>query len=397
MAVPIKPAERIASLDQFRGYTVLGMLLVNFIGDFHAIPAIFKHHNTYCSYADTIMPQFFFAVGYAYRLTLVRRLASGGVAGAYGRPIRRCLGLILLGVVVYHLDGGARHWVELQSMGLMGFMRSAFQRNVFQTLVHIGLTTLWVMPVMAAGPWVRVVFASASGILHVILSFEFYYDCVMHRPGIDGGPLGFLTWTIPLLVGSLACDAMRGERTPPEKIPEFAGMQTAQEVRGNKVWLELLGWGAGLMVLGYALSCLSLAMPPANLDIGSESRAAPTESSWWVEPPFVPPTRSINYWTMSQRAGSVSYLTFGAGLSLAIFALFVWICDCGSARVGVFSTFGSNALAVYLIHDLVIEAMRPYTPRDSPIWFAISTFALFLGVCYVFVRYLEKNSIFLRL
>ena len=60
------PAKgRIASLDQFRGYTVAGMLLVNFIGGFHEVGAIWKHHNTYCSYADTIMPQFFFAVGFA--------------------------------------------------------------------------------------------------------------------------------------------------------------------------------------------------------------------------------------------------------------------------------------------------------------------------------------------
>ena len=51
---------RIASLDQFRGYTVAGMLLVNFLGGYQAVPAVLKHHNTYCSYADTIMPQFFF-------------------------------------------------------------------------------------------------------------------------------------------------------------------------------------------------------------------------------------------------------------------------------------------------------------------------------------------------
>ena len=57
-------ADRIASLDQFRGYTVVGMLLVNFLGGYKAVPALLKHHNTYCSYADTIMPQFLFAVGF---------------------------------------------------------------------------------------------------------------------------------------------------------------------------------------------------------------------------------------------------------------------------------------------------------------------------------------------
>ena len=49
------------------------------------VPAILKHHNTYCSYADTIMPQFFFAVGFAYRLTFLR--------GSRRRHRRRCRAL----------------------------------------------------------------------------------------------------------------------------------------------------------------------------------------------------------------------------------------------------------------------------------------------------------------
>ena len=76
---------RIVSLDQFRGYTVAGMLLVNFLGGYQAVPAVLKHHNTYCSYADTIMPQFFFAVGFAYRLTFLRRVRDVGARGRVGR------------------------------------------------------------------------------------------------------------------------------------------------------------------------------------------------------------------------------------------------------------------------------------------------------------------------
>ncbi len=70
---PKPPSTRIASLDQFRGYTVAGMFLVNFLGGYLATPLLLKHHNTFCSYADTIMPQFFFAVGFAFRLTFGRR------------------------------------------------------------------------------------------------------------------------------------------------------------------------------------------------------------------------------------------------------------------------------------------------------------------------------------
>mgnify|MGYP001567957177 CR=1 FL=1 len=86
---------RLASLDQFRGYTVLGMCVVNFLGNFTALPAAFKHHNTYCSYADTIMPQFFFAVGFAYRLTFLRRMAGASVNSVCARFLWRNLKLIL--------------------------------------------------------------------------------------------------------------------------------------------------------------------------------------------------------------------------------------------------------------------------------------------------------------
>src|SRR5438128_10619417 len=159
MSAVVKSSPRIVSLDQFRGYTVLGMLFVNFVGKFDVfdriLDGVFKHHNTYCSYADTIMPHFFFAVGFAYRLTLLKRLKVEGRQTAYARVVRRNLGLILLGVVLYHLDGRFDTWAELQSLGIIGFMQTAFQRNVFQTLVHIGVTALWILPVIASGATVR--------------------------------------------------------------------------------------------------------------------------------------------------------------------------------------------------------------------------------------------------
>ena len=38
-------AARIESMDQFRGYTMAGMFLVNFIGSYAAVHPVFKHHN----------------------------------------------------------------------------------------------------------------------------------------------------------------------------------------------------------------------------------------------------------------------------------------------------------------------------------------------------------------
>ena len=80
---PKVPAARIVSMDQFRGYTVAGMFVVNFVGGLAAFPEVMKHHNglPYFSYADTIMPSFMFAAGFSYRLSAVQTLRQ-----ARGRP-----------------------------------------------------------------------------------------------------------------------------------------------------------------------------------------------------------------------------------------------------------------------------------------------------------------------
>jgi predicted acyltransferase len=371
------PAPRISSLDQFRGYTVLGMFFVNFCGHFQAIPAVFKHHNTYASYADTIMPQFFFAVGFAYRLTFTKRLATGPRGPVYAKALRRNLGLILLGLVVYQLDGAVRSWADLQALGLRGFLASAFQRDPFQTLVHIGVTAIWILPVIAAGPAARIGWAAFSVALHFALSSTFYYEWVMRRPGIDGGPLGFLTWTIPMIVGSLACDAVMRWRA--------AGAPVERPLPAGR----LAAWGLALAALGYAVACMNLLTPPNSTAGGL--------LGCLVEPPFVPPSRPVNIWTMSQRAGSASYLLFGAGFSLAVYALFLAASDGRGLRLRLLDTLGRNALAGYLIHGVVDEAVRPYAPGDSPLWYALASFALFFAITWLFLRALEKRGIYLRL
>jgi predicted acyltransferase len=352
--------RRIVSLDQFRGYTVAGMLLVNFLGGYQVVPAILKHHNTYCSYADTIMPQFFFAVGFAYRLTFLRRLETAGAWAAIRAVLKRNAGLILLGFVLYHIDGRVSSWKELQDLSAGDLLGRAVRRELFQTLVHIAVTSLWVLPVIAAGAVPRVAFLLASAGLHLGLSSSFYLDWAWKTPVIDGGPLGFLTWTIPLLVGSLAFDGMAGDEVP------------------SHVVSKLAGWSCVLMVVGYAISCAG---------------------GRWASAPFVPPPAShpVDLWTMSQRTGSVSYLTFASGFSLAVYALFVLLCDRGGFRSGIFRTYGQNALAAYIIHPLVADAVKPYVPNDAPLWYVAAGFGLYFAICTVFNRYLEENQIFLRL
>lgn len=82
---------RIHSLDQFRGYCVLGMLLVNFLAGFDVTPDVLEHHNTHFSYADSILPAFLFAVGFAFRLTWCKRIARQDYRTTVHSYVRRCL------------------------------------------------------------------------------------------------------------------------------------------------------------------------------------------------------------------------------------------------------------------------------------------------------------------
>jgi predicted acyltransferase len=373
------------------------MFLVNFLGGFAVTPALLKHHHTYCSYADTIMPQFLFAVGFAFRLTFGRRAQEQGLPAAYRRVARRLGALALLAVVLYTLTTGAaspKWWAERSFWSGLGELG---KRNWFQTLLHIAVTTLWILPVIRASAAVRIAYLVLSAGAHVALSVWFNFVWVNSPPvGIDGGPLGFLTWAIPALVGTLACDAVVGEAGRP---------------RIGK----LLAWSVALMVLGYGMSCgtrlydvPAAERHPASVPLAESPVLFPldriqgrTLGSLLAEPPFVPPPgpseRPGNYWMMSQRSGSISYQTFAAGFSLAVFVLFYLACEHLGWRVGLFRTLGTNALAAYVLADLVDERVQPYVPRDAPWWHVTAGFVVFFVCTYLIIRLLERMGVRLRL
>lgn len=376
MAAGTAQPSRLASLDQFRGYTVAGMFLVNFLGGYDAIrqhAALLCHHNTYCSYADTIMPQFFFAVGVSFRLTFLRRVEKDGYGAAIRHAIKRNLGLILLGIAFYGIADDGMSWNAIVTAGVWGYITQHLKWSVIQTLIHIAFASLWVLPVIGAKPSVRVVYLAASGLGHLLLSQVWYYNWNEHADGtIDGGPLGFLTWTVPLLAGSLAHDTLHA--------------------RGSRGAMRpFTVWAIVLMVAGYGLSCMNAVHNAMLGNVSGGWRA------WLVEPPFVAPALPTDLWTMNQHAGSLSYMVFSAGFSLIVLVFFIWLSDLKNVQVGMFRTFGVNALAGYIIHGMTSATIRPLVPDDAPLYMAVLNFLLFYWVTWLFLRHLEKHKLFLRL
>lgn len=381
---------RLNYLDQFRGYTVFGMIVVNFLGGFHKqIHPILHHHNTYCSYPDTIMPQFFFAVGFALRYTMVKRLQTESFGRAHLRIVRRVFGLLLIAAIVHGFDKLNANWETLTNEGVWYWIKATCSRSFFQTLTHIAVTTLWVLPVIGQRWPIRLLWLLGSAALHVWCSNEFYLRFALDTPVIDGGPLGFLTWSIPVLAGSFVSDFL------------------TQPAGAKGIFAKLMMAAVLIMGLGYGMSCLRY---PSDAD------RLPTAGGSMVEmaaPPFMPPydpknpnasyeerhnlnkQEVVTLWMMSQRTGSVSYLTFGTGFSIFVLAL-CYVIFGQTRQIGIFRTLGSNALVAYIVHGMTIDAVEKLMPRDGPLWSVLLGLCIVMGVTWLVCASLEKKGWYIR-
>ena len=310
----------------------------------------------------------------------------------WGRAVRRILGLACVAVVWYSICDFSSIVRMFQTEQWFLVLATLGKRNLFQTLLHIAATSLWILPVIATSSRVRILYAIFSTILHIILSWWFNFLWVNSSPGgIDGGPLGFLTWSIPALCGTLACDIVRSS--------------------GPASALRLAGWGLAAMAIGWLCSFGTVLydIPLEQVESQREIRLAidpvvPTVErfrSWngrIVEPPFVPPPdatlRKWNYWMMSQRCGSASYTTFAAGISLLLFALFLCVCDQKKLQFGVFRTLGTNSLAAYILSDVAMWLVSPWAAKTASLSVVIVAFLCFSGIVYGVCRFLEAKKHF---
>jgi len=209
--------ERIVSLDQFRGFAIFGMILVNYLGYFEKIPETMKHPHYGMTFANTIAPFFLIAVGMGFRMSLKNKIEEYGRRRSYLTAAKRYLVLIITGIVLYGPDPVCGMW---------------------DALVDIGFAGLLTLPFILSKKWIRILLAFLYLMIYQsIFAFTGYGEWTM-KYSIDGGPAGILSWASILFFGTVLMDEL-------------------QEQSRNKFITRSLVMGALLIITGYALSLLN--------------------------------------------------------------------------------------------------------------------------------------------
>ena len=411
------PSRRLDFLDQFRGFTMVSMIIVNFLADsgFYATPAFFRHGEFYVSFPDLIMPGFLFASGLSFRLSHQRTVSKLGAWRARAKVVvPRALGLLIVSYWLYGFGMPRPMWDERDAVPPGDKVVDFLYGSYFGALTQIALTMLWSLPVIERSATVRVVYAVVSQWLYVGFTIWVFngavggtnYDVL---DGEEGGPFGFLAWSFPFLTGSICYDWLErvGMSSPHDRhIDDDDDDATFRKAGVHARWSRAVNWvlgrdpskmrvlshtakrslwmqaglGAALVVVAYLLSLLALVIPMLCYDSADVTAANCTVVAVPL-PPLVVPTdpnaSAVTGWNMVEAWPTFMLAT--TGFQLIFCAVCFWVADVARWRVRAlhttFDAFGRNTLLAYYFHYGARRSVQEFMPIDAP------GGIVFLGLC----------------
>lgn len=443
---PTDPAAgRIASLDQYRGYAIFGMLLVNFFGHYDTkwvdalgmgwlkTPLYFifgeqlHHHGEFMTYADTIAPIFMFVVGIGMRLSWLRRVGKVDPGTARKSMAKRYFTLVLIAFAIY--TGWL--WDALMNIGLAGLMallivdkkwsvRIAYALGLvvaYQLIFSYTSYGEWLLRMGKYGrelewPW-QTIFIPLRGDL---LSVQ-----------INGGLIGHWSWAFMLIFGTIAYDIMATQNR-------------------KKILTGLIGFGLILTVAGFgaraigtktyyakaepfaAKAMLEGDYETANRIIGKspgiftsyaagnpEALAAlksrntekfvelmnPKLTELAANAPEESP-RTANAWVFSKNYQTMPFAFWATALCLFHMLGFYIVCDIWKLNVPGMAVIGMNPLFIYIFQSLTLEMFGNlndhwnYEETTSGL-LVIGSFVIYFGLVYAMARYFYKKNIIIKI
>lgn len=337
---------RISSIDQFRGYAILGMLSVDYFEAFDNSWVQLHHHSNFMTLADTIAPIFMFVVGMGMRLSMVRRIGQVGVEEARRGLLNRYLLLVLIAFTLYT----GYLWDALMNIGLAGLIALWVVDKKPATRIGLGLVLVAayqaVFSLTTYGEWLHRTLKYTEDSMPLIWKIIPFGPELIDCP-INGGPIGHWGWCLMLLCGTIAYDIMATKNT-------------------RKIVMGCLSWGLALCAAGWLL-----------------------RMEW-------PGVKEL--WPLSKNWLTAPYPLWASGLCFLHLLGFYFVCDIIKIRIPHLTVLGMNPLFIYILQWCLMESSHRFIPGDATNWIGIMAgFAAFYAVCYGTAYYMHRKGIYVKL
>lgn len=319
----MKNAQRLLSLDTFRGLTIAGMIIVNNPGSWDYVYAPLRHASWHgITPTDAIFPFFLFIMGvsipFSYNRQKIDEVSKNVLAG---KIIKRSIVLFLLGLFLVsypHFDIDTFRMLGVLQRIAIVFAVSAmlFVFTSWRTILYISIGLL-------TGYWLAMSFIPVPGIgypnLEVNTNLAAWFDRLflsghMRADTKTWDALGLFS-TFPAIVsglsGVLVGILMKVDSLSQEK---------------KLIWLFVIG-------------CLCTL-------------------TGWIWDGFFPINKNI--WTSS-------YVLYTTGLACLVWGVLYWFIDMlGYKRwTTFFVAFGVNAITAYFVSEFLIKTLSPIKVHGS--------------------------------
>lgn len=368
-------SERLQSIDVFRGITIVGMILVNNIGDYKHNFSIFEHADwNGCTPTDLIFPFFLFIMGVSTVFSISGKIKKGeGKQKIILHLIKRTLILFALGVFL----NGFPHFY-FPNIRIPGVLQRIALVNLFAGLIFLyfsrrGIAILSVLFLLAY--WIIMTFVPVPGFgepnFEKTSNFAAWLDNYLLPGHLWAAtkvwdPEGFLS-TIPAivtgLIGLLTGYLVKEQKPVYEKV-------TMLFIYGNILIVAGAFWGLSF----------------------------PINKSLWTS----------------------SYVLYTGGIAISLLAFCVWLIDIkkSDSWTKPFMYFSMNAITAYFLSSLLGSilwsikfdtglpkkmSLRVYLydhlfhPFFNDYFASLLWPFVYILIWYVLVRWMYKKKIFVKI
>lgn len=353
--IPAVPtADRLPSLDAFRGFVIMAMIFVNHLGEnapawlHHAKPGTDSFTMT-----DLIFPGFLFMVGFAMPLSFLSKMNQGVTfLKLFWRVAARAVVLLFLGAVMVSLEEYGELGLNEQ---LTGMSRALWASSFYLSMILLCLT----LPKDAGSlrtkvqKWLKV----GAGLLLIFLLYVYKAnDTEGHVIWLQTywwGILGRIGWAY--LGAGVLYLTFRGRSTA---LMGFLAFIIVLDIGDRHGLLNWLGPFADLKeAFGSRTATVIAGMLVGNLFVGKEKRTVLDRVSFMIFFGLGLYASGMLFrplYGIDKNSATVSYVLVSSGIACWVYLSFYWVIEILKVRKWAewsLAPIGQNALLAYLFSE----------------------------------------------